>query len=499
MSSFTLFTLFFTKISCPSAINKKFATMRKRTQTESGSQYFTDDELIAYYNETKQTIQNYVEEIRRHSAYKSTICQTADGTIMDNRARLMDLYDSCLMQDAHLKSCMETLYSYVTGERYSLGTYDKEGKWVVDEEETKKVQTRQFEKFITGTMDAFGYGYTLFDISAEKDPSTGLPVSIGTIERRNVLPSQRRVVKRQNQWSPGWDLDDDKYKHNYILIDIQSLGLFATTTPLVLAKKYTVSNWVNFSHTYGQPIIHGKTTATDKGSRARLAQNIVNAAQNKVIVTGTDDAIDIKTFTMSNSEKIFQSLISSYANAEMSNLILGSESMAGATQSYVGSTKAHEDILRSRVKRYRRSIEQIINEKILPELVYWGFIKDGLTFKYSKQLDMSVEQKTEVFKMLTNVYEIPKESIENEFGITVGRQFNVVSATGSYSGEGGVATDSDNDHHIMSDQEYEKRYGHPRGTGSSSSTNQNSDDNTDDGDGKQATANARVNFLRGVK
>ena len=398
--------------------------MKKRNSVESGGQYFTSNDLVSYYNETKKTIQDYVDEIRRHCGYKTVVSQTADGTILDDRGRLMDLYDSCLMQDAHLRSCMETLYSYITGERYALGTIDERGEFVIDVEETKKVQTLDFEKFIIGIQDATAYGYTLFDISSKKNPATGLPDYIGTVERRNVLPSQRRVVKTQGQWMPGWDLDSERYKHNYILIDTCGLGMFATSTPLVLAKKYTVSNWVNFSHTYGQPIIHGKTTATDNESRKRLAQSIVNAAQNKVVVTGIDDAIDIKTFTMSNSEKIFQSLIENYANAEISNLILGSESMAGATQSYVGSTKAHEDILRSRVRRYRRFIEQTINERILPELVYWGFIKPGLVFKYSKQLDMSVEAKTEVFKMLTAAYDVPKETIRNEFGVEVGEQMN---------------------------------------------------------------------------
>ena len=398
--------------------------MKKRNPVESGGQYFTSDDLVSYYNETKKTIQDYVNEIRRHCGYKTVVSQTADGTILDDRGRLMDLYDSCLMQDAHLKSCMETLYSYITGERYALGTIDANGEFIIDVEETKKVQTLDFEKFIIGIQDATAYGYTLFDISSKKNPATGLPDHIGTVERRNVLPSQRRVVQTQGQWMPGWNLDSERYKHNYILIDTYGLGMFATSTPLVLAKKYTVSNWVNFSHTYGQPIIHGKTTATDNDSRKRLAQSIVNAAQNKVVVTGIDDAIDIKTFTMSNSEKIFQSLIENYANAEISNLILGSESMAGATQSYVGSTKAHEDILRSRVRRYRRFIEQTINERILPELVYWGFIKPGLVFKYSKQLDMSVEAKTEVFKMLTAAYDVPKETIKNEFGVEVGEQMN---------------------------------------------------------------------------
>ena len=90
--------------------------------------------------------------------------------------------------------------------------------------------------------------------------------------------------------------------------------------------------------------------------RKRLANSIANAAQKKVIVTGLNDEVDIKTFTMSNSEKIYTGLIG-MSNAEVSNLILGSESMAGETQSYVGSTKAHQDIFRDRIDVYREYVE----------------------------------------------------------------------------------------------------------------------------------------------
>lgn len=178
------------------------------------------------------------------------------------------------------------------------------------------------------------------------NPRTGKLKEVNIIERRNVLANQCRVVKRQGQWSPGWDLNTQAYSTNYVLINTGDLGLFSATTPLILAKKFTVANYVNFSHTYGQPIIHGKTDSESVQDRQRLAQNIANAAQNKIIVTGLNDSVDVKTFTMSNSEHIYTSLID-FVNKEVSNLIVGSETMSGETQSYVGSTSAHQDILES--------------------------------------------------------------------------------------------------------------------------------------------------------
>ena len=74
---------------------------------------------------------------------------------------------------------------------------------------------------------------------------------------------------------------------------------------------------------------------------------------------------------MSNSEKIYTGLIE-FVNKEVANLVLGSESMAGGMQSYVGSTKAHQDIFRDRIEVYRRYIENVMNEEIIPRLVAIG-------------------------------------------------------------------------------------------------------------------------------
>lgn len=432
--------------------------MRKRTAENSSGNFFTDDALISYYKLAKKTIQEYTDELMRRCRYKSTVSQTGDGTILDDRSRLIDLYDSCYLQNAHLQGCCETLYSQLMGERYSLGVIDSDGKYIRDPEESRKAQGIQFEKIIQGIIEAKFYGYTLIEILSETDPLTGLLREVNLIERRNVLPDQNRVVQRQGIWLPGWDLESQQYKNNYILINSGNFGLYAATTPLILAQKYTIANWVNFSHTYGQPIIHGKTASEDNESRKRLASNIASAAQNKVLVTGQDDEIDIKTFTMSNSEKIYDSLIS-YVNKEISNLILGSESMAGATQSYVGSTNAHEDIFRARVKSYRKYIENVMNEKILPVLKYWGYIKPEVMFKYNNKVDMSTEDKIKLFDMLTDKYEMDAEVINMEWGVEVGAQRNLIAYTGSadLSGLG------ENDHGIMSDEEYQKRYGHPRG------------------------------------
>ena len=419
-----------------------------------------DVELLeSTFQTSKKTIQEYIRELQRHCRFKSAYRHLNNGTVLDDRGRLIDLYDACVQQDAHLAGVLETLKSQILGERYMLASQNSKGRYIKDVEETKKIQGTQFIKIIEGIVESKLYGYTGLYIDPSIDAETGKLHNVVSIERRNILPDQRRIVQRQSIWSPGWDFDDPKYKDYYILINSGSLGLFSATTPSILAKKFTMANYVNFSHTYGQPIIHGKSESENSVDRQRLANDIASAAQNKVIVTGSGDEIDVKAFTMSNSEQIFTGLIS-LVDKDVSNLILGSQSVAGEQQAYVGAAKTHENIFRDRIEVYRDYIELVMNELIIPRLVKIGYIKPGLEFKYAKRIEMSDEDKIRLFQVLGTQWEMDPDSIESEFGIKVKRQLNIET------GNIGIGTSSNDDGVVrhLTDEEYFRRYGHARNT-----------------------------------
>lgn len=418
---------------------------------------FSIELLESIFRTSKKTVQEYVREIDRYCRFKSAYHSVINGTVLDDRSRLMDLYEACMQQDAHIASTVETLESQIVGERYMLAYQNEKGRYVKDMEETKKIQGTQFVKIIRGIAEAKLYGYTGIEILPDIEPRTGKLKQVNILERRNILPDQKRIVRRQGIWSPGWNFEDKKFSQNYILINTGTLGLFSATTPLILAKKFTVANYVNFSHTYGQPIIHGKTEGENTSDRQRLAHEIASAATNKVIVTGLNDEVDVKTFASVNSEKIFTGLIE-HANSEVSNLILGSESMAGATQSYVGATRAHQDVFRDRIAVYREYIENVMNEEIIPRLVAMGYIKPGLEFKYSNRLEMSNKEQIELFLGMADRFEISPEEVEKNFGITVGKQIKLQAG-----GITGVGSEGEGGGYRMSDEEYYKRYGRHRG------------------------------------
>lgn len=379
----------------------------------------SSDQLTAYYNISKKVIQEYIYEIERHCRYKSFKSRTDVGIVLDDRSKLIDLYDSCMIQDAHLGSVCETLYSQILGERYMLARKDSKGKYIKDSDNTAKIQGTQFIKIIKGIIEAKLYGYTLIEIMNEINPDTGRLNEVNIVERRNVLCDQGLVLKEQGRFEKHWDITRFPYSKNYILVKGDDIGVFAKTTPLILARRFVWANFINFTHTYGQPIIHGKTGANEVTAKQALASDIANSANNRVLVTGLEDEVEIKQTTQANSERIFLGLVDK-VDALISNLIVGATSMAGETQSYVGSTSAHQDIFRDRVEVYREFIENIMNEEVIPRLSAIGFIDSGLTFKYSNRLEMSNKDKITLYSALIKEYDIPAEEIEREFGIVVG-------------------------------------------------------------------------------
>jgi len=383
--------------------------------------------LHSVYKTSKKVIQEYVREIERHNRYKTARADFSTKVIMDNRAALIDLYEACMQQDAHMKSVIETLESQVLGERYMMARQTQSGQYVKNIDETKKIQGTQFIKIIKGILESKLYGYTLIELGRGTHPITGKLTDVKLVERRNVLADQHYVVKRQGQYYPGWDINEPAYVDDYVLVKNDDLGMFSATTPLILAKKFTFANYVSFAQTYGQPIIQGKTADEGTTARQQLANEIATASAQRIIVTGLQDELSVHALAMSNSEKIYTSLVD-MVNAEVSNLVLGSESMAGATQSYVGSSNAHQDIFRDRIEVYREYIENIMNEEIIPRLVKKGMLEPGNEFKYANKLEMSNEDRIKLYNFITDKYNVTPEEIEKEFGIVVGSQFNAAIA-----------------------------------------------------------------------
>ena len=96
----------------------------------------------------------------------------------------------------------------------------------------------------------------------------------------------------------------------------------------------------------------------------------------------------------------------------------------------------------------------------MPRLVAMGYVKEGLQFKYANRIEMNNEDRIKLYSLITDKYEVSADEIEREFGINVGKQLNAIPQPSASQGLNVAA--KTHDRHIMSDEEYYKRYGYSR-------------------------------------
>ena len=125
----------------------------------------SDKELVTHQLEatfatSKKSVQEYVREIERRCRFQSSYRHLQNGTILDDRSRLIDIYEACVQQDAHLRGVLETLFSQIVGERFMMAKQNEKGKYAKDIAATRKIQTTEFLKIIHGIAESKLYGYT---------------------------------------------------------------------------------------------------------------------------------------------------------------------------------------------------------------------------------------------------------------------------------------------------------------------------------------------------
>jgi len=370
------------------------------------------EDLYAYYDRSGKTMSDFIEEYQyasNHSYYRNL------GNRIDYRYRLIDLYEYAML-DNHLTSVVDTLFHQIIGERYAI--HGKDGK--IDEEATKLIKRSWFTKYIRGVLESKLFGYTLLELG-DLDKETGSLEEVVKIERRNVAPKDNLVLEFIHD-SSGWDITSKDLKNDYVLVDgDEGFGWLLKAFPLVLSKRFALSSHTQYAETYGTPMIVGKTTDDSYEEKKSLANEIAQARDTRVIVTGLEDDITFLNQISNDTNKIYTSLVTT-ANDEMTMLILG-QSATTESQAYAGSAEIQYRVMVDRVEAIREFVQNNVNEELMWRLREKGLkIPKDATFQYSNILEMSPESKKDLIEVLLGSYEIDGEEIDKTFGVKVGRQ-----------------------------------------------------------------------------
>lgn len=313
-----------------------------------------------------------------------------------NRELLHIIYD-LISKDSHLASQIRTAKQAVQQSDFYL---TKDGK--PDEKATDLLKTKWFDQFISYALDAEFWGHSLIEFGQLN--SEWRFESIQLIPRLNVVQEQGIVIVQPGDMK---GIDYRKAATQLALIEVgepYSLGILELAAKEVIVKNYARTDWSQASEKYGMPLLKIRTDSQDDSEIDRMESQAANFGSNGYVILNMDDDAEIIADKGTDRYKIYQENIN-VCDAQISKLING-QTGTSDEKAFVGSAEVHERILNDYTIARLRRMQHLVNNKLIPFLIYWGYPLDGFRFQYIDLLKK--EPKKE------NTLDKSKEEIEAE-------------------------------------------------------------------------------------
>lgn len=259
-----------------------------------------------------------------------------------------------------------------------------------DNDQLKELFQRPwFEKFVGLVFDSEFWGYTLLEFQQIID---GEFSDVMEFPRRNYNPVTRNIIVNQTDQT-GLPYDGKLYK--YFLFEIgdpEDLGKMELITREVIYKNFSRSDWSEFNERFGKPILDIATNTSDSEETSKRARMAANFGRNLWIVRDTEDEVNLlepKNGAANGSN--FENM-ARYCDEQISKIINGQTGTAD-DKSYVGAAEVHQDILNKRTRARMKRISNIVNFKLMPFLIHYGYPLEGAQLRYPELDDPKYNNK----------------------------------------------------------------------------------------------------------
>lgn len=373
------------------------------------------ESLDTYFDRSRKTISQWV------TAHINSELQKINGTItVPIKKPLQDIFDYAIL-DAHLSSVVEQRKSKVLGEEYGVFVGE-----VLNTELTRLFSKQWFNKLQDAIIDSKIYGYNLIEIQDLIDSEIK---DIKVIDRGNVIPELRAIVKNPYQTNSLIPIDSRNDSDYYVLVDSGHLGLLNKVVPLVMIKRLTISMWGSHAETFGIPPTILKTN--EKEHINKFHEDLTKFVHSRKIVIGTDDSLEVLQANTTDAHKIYKELIET-CNFEISKALIGQTSTSDV-KSFVGSAEVHERVANEISEADREYMTYAINDIVFPKLIALGYRLENATFKYISREKRSYEEKLKTITTLVkdNGYMIDPENVKEYLDLP----FEVEAGTSDTSAE----------------------------------------------------------------
>ena len=313
------------------------------------------------------------------------------------------------MLDNHLQGAVETRILKVLNKDFIVMSPQGEA----DDELSALIQTRWFRHIIRKALESTFYGYSLIYIDNLADNNR----IIKDVNRENVIPELGIVVKNPLSIT-GNNIRYGEFPNHLLYIQLQptAYGILERIAPLTIYKRHSWSTWDEFEQIFGVPIRIAKTPITNKAHIDELQGWLEEMGTAAYGIFNRADEIEIKESSRSDAYHVYLEKIN-IINKEISKGILG-QTMTMDDGSSQSQAIVHSQVLEDIIEADTKTIQDWINEDLLPVLRYHGIaIPEDYYVELQSNTQLDPKDKIAIDSvLLANGYNLDNDYIENTYG-----------------------------------------------------------------------------------
>lgn len=373
--------------------------------------------------EVKNAVTKITQQLKReHSLFRKEIREwkVARAAALDNdmprRTLLIHLYED-IMSDAFIWGKFQNRILRISNKEISV--IDANGE--VDEDKTKLLKKKWFNKFVKLAMESKAYGYSLMYPSKIDD--NGFIENIELVYRTHIVPETCEILRETGD-QRGVKFNEGQYKDWCIYIgESQFLGLLDKAAPLWIFKKHSWQNWDEFEEMFGIPMRIAKVASQDKQVQSQITKYLkdLGSAAYGIFPEGTE--IEITESKSRDAFNVFNEKRKA-ANEELAILIDGNFETSAETGSRAKAGEVIENTQKEITKDDELTTLFEINELLLPFLINRGYpFSEDDTIIWNDNTKLTPKERLDIFKGVKDLgYTVKKEQVETELDVELEEQ-----------------------------------------------------------------------------
>lgn len=364
-------------------------------------------------NLSKTTLPIRLARIKQDTLSWRAAVEEAERPFNPFRVRMQQIYIDTIL-DGHVKACIERRKDLTMLRDWQFVNANKE----VNEEVGKLLNKPWFNRFISHSLDALFFGYSLIELgNCVNNEFKDIKVT-----KRWYVSPDRYVVSNMSYNLSGTPFKDEPWKDWHIYLSTPNdigtsdcgYGLFYEVALYQIFLRNILGYNGDFLELFGQPIRVGKTNKTELAEREVFASALQDmGSAGWILMDALDDQIDLiesanvgsSWQAYSNFEKRLQGLIS--------KLILGHADALDSTPGKLGGNQGEESptaqAMEDKQSKDATFIMDAINSELLPRLRTLGFsIPDDCLFEFKN--DAEVQENND--RIISQAVEIKKAGLQ---------------------------------------------------------------------------------------